>query len=117
MCISGKTEDLGICYNTLSTINPRLIYCSISGFGSTGPFSTKPGYDLICSAMYGMMHITGPEGPCEETIAVRPAIAMTDISTGLMAQGAILAALYERTSSNLGMFKIVHCIIMQHFIL
>jgi succinate---hydroxymethylglutarate CoA-transferase len=100
--LPGKADELGVGYETLAKMNPRIIYCSISGFGVSGPLSSKPGYDLICSAMYGMMHITGPEGHCDETVAVRPAVAVTDISCGLMAHGAILAALFERTHSNVG---------------
>ena len=94
--------ELGVDYDTLAAINPRLVYCSISGFGPTGPFASKPGYDLICTAMYGLMHITGPEGRCDETVAIRPAVAMADVTTGLMAHGAIIAALYERTHSGRG---------------
>lgn len=57
--LPGKAAELGVGYEYLASINPRVIYCSISGFGASGPLATKPGYDLICSAMYGMMHITG----------------------------------------------------------
>lgn len=57
--LPGKAAELGVGYEELAAINPRIIYCSISGFGASGPLAAKPGYDLICSAMYGMMHITG----------------------------------------------------------
>src|SRR5919106_1228523 len=61
---AGVTKRLGIDYATLSKINPRLIYASISGFGQTGPWSQRPGFDLIAQAMAGVMSITGhPGGP------------------------------------------------------
>ena len=96
--ITGKAETLGIGYKNCSALNPRLVYCSISGFGATGMYSSKPGYDGIISAMYGMQHITGhPDGP-----PVKPGVALTDVLTGLLAYGAISAALLERTTSGLG---------------
>lgn len=97
--LPGKLEEMGLGYAELSKVNPGLIYCSLSGFGRTGKEAKKPGFDIICSAMYGMMHITGPEGGKE---VVKPGVAMTDVSTGLLAHGAILAALYERTRSGIG---------------
>lgn len=96
--IEGTAEKLGIGYDDVSKINNRIIYCSVTGFGSTGPFAKKPGYDAIISAMYGMMHITGDEGGAP----VKPGVAVTDVLTGLLAHGAILSALYERTISGKG---------------
>lgn len=94
--IPGKSTELGIDYEALRKINPKLIYCSLSGFGLTGPYASKPGFDVICSAMYGMMHITGPEGRATETQPVKPGVAMTDVTLGLIAHGAILASLFDR---------------------
>lgn len=91
--IPGKMEEYGLGYEELKKINPRLIYCSISGFGATGPYSERPGFDIIVSAMYGMMHITGPEDGNEP---IKPGVAITDVCTGITMHGAILAALLER---------------------
>ena len=59
--VPGKLVKLGLDYETLKQIAPRLIYCSITGFGETGPYSTKPGYDVIAASIGGLMHITGPK--------------------------------------------------------
>lgn len=96
--VTGGAESLGLGYERLSKINPRIIYCSISGFGSTGIYSKKPGYDSIISAMYGMQHITGPE----DGEPIKPGVAVTDILTGIYSYGAITTALYERSISGLG---------------
>ena len=96
--VPGKMKELGLGWDDMRLVNPRLIYCSISGFGATGPMSNKPGFDIIVSAMYGLMSITGPEDGEE----VKPGVALVDICTALTAHGAILAALYERTRSNTG---------------
>lgn len=93
-----KLEQLGLGYERLSEVNPGLIYCSISGYGQTGPQSQSPGYDSIASAVSGMMHITGPE----DGEPVRPGVAMTDLATGLYAHGAIMAALLQRHRSARG---------------
>ncbi|XP_075899225.1 succinyl-CoA:glutarate CoA-transferase [Nelusetta ayraudi] len=93
-----KLASLGLGYPTLSGINPGLVYCSITGYGQTGPQSQSPGYDSIASAVSGMMHITGPEGG----EPVRPGVAMTDLATGLYAHGAIMAALLQRQRSGRG---------------
>ncbi|XP_039646846.1 succinate--hydroxymethylglutarate CoA-transferase [Perca fluviatilis] len=89
--LPGKLHQMGLGYDQLSRVNPRLIYCSISGYGQTGPQSQSPGYDSIASAVSGMMHITGPE----DGEPVRPGVAMTDLATGLYAHGAIMAALLQ----------------------
>ena len=88
----------GVDLETLQTLNPRLIYCSISGFGQTGPYKDKPGYDLLVQAMGGLMSITGdPDGE-----PMKVGVAVADIFTGLYAAVAILAALNERRSSDKG---------------
>jgi len=96
--LTGKPNEFGFGYEHASSINPRLVYCTISGFGSTGVYKDKPGYDGIISAMYGLQHITGERGGGP----VRAGVALTDILTGLMAYGAINAALLERTVSGKG---------------
>ncbi|KAJ1667994.1 hypothetical protein IW140_002427 [Coemansia sp. RSA 1813] len=96
--VPGKLAEYGLGYNDLAKVNPRLIYASISGYGSTGPFSQRPGYDVIIEAEAGLMHITG-----EETgEPVKVGVAVTDIATGLYAHGAIMAALIARASTNRG---------------
>ncbi|XP_041823994.1 succinate--hydroxymethylglutarate CoA-transferase isoform X2 [Melanotaenia boesemani] len=96
--LPGKLHQMGLGYDQLSRANPRLIYCSISGYGQTGPQSQSPGYDSIASAVSGMMHITGPE----DGEPVRPGVAMTDLATGLYAHGAIMAALLQRHRTGRG---------------
>eukprot|EP01083_Nonionella_stella_P251214 866985_1 len=71
-------------------INPELIYCSITGFSSTGPYAHRAGYDVIVQAMGGLMDITGSDTPA------KTGVALIDIITGLYAHGAILAALKSR---------------------
>ncbi len=94
----GGAAQLGLDYDTLSQENPTLIYCSITGFGQTGPHRHRPGYDLLVQAMGGLMSITGePEGR-----PMKAGVALTDIMTGLYATSAILAALHERGQSGKG---------------
>lgn len=96
--IPGGADKLGVGYDKLSSINPRLIYASISGYGSSGPYSKRAGYDAIAAAEGGLMHITGhPDGG-----PVRPGLGMTDMSTGLYTHGAIMAALYSRDRTGKG---------------
>lgn len=94
----GVTEKLGIDYETVSKLNSKLIYCSISGFGQTGPYSNLPGYDLIVFAMGGIMSFTGEEG----RPPVRVNVPIADISSGIFAVTAILAALNYREKHGVG---------------
>lgn len=94
----GGMEEFGLGYEVLREINPRLIYCSITGFGSTGPYKDKAGYDVIVSAVGGLMSITGEPGGRP----VKVGVAVTDIMTGLFAQGAIAAALIARERTGKG---------------
>jgi crotonobetainyl-CoA:carnitine CoA-transferase CaiB-like acyl-CoA transferase len=91
---------LKIDYPKLKEINPRLIYCSISGFGQTGPWADRPGFDQIAQGMSGLMSVTGfPEsGP------TRVGVAIGDSVAGIFAAYGILAALFEREKSGLGQF-------------
>ncbi|EAT32316.1 AAEL015557-PA [Aedes aegypti] len=96
--IPGKLDEFGLGYEDLKQIAPSLIYCSITGYGSVGPYRNKPGYDVIAASMGGLLHITGSEdGPPSKV-----GVAITDIATGLYAHGAILAALLQRTRTNCG---------------
>jgi succinate--hydroxymethylglutarate CoA-transferase len=67
--VPGKLDGLGLGYADLSAIAPQLIYCSITGFGSDGPYRERPGYDVIAASLGGLMHITGPRnGPPAKVI-------------------------------------------------
>jgi formyl-CoA transferase len=89
---------LGIDYKSLAKINPKLVYASISGFGQTGPYAARPGFDQIAQGMGGLMSITGlpGQGP------VRVGIAVADLCAGLFAALGILTALLEREKSGKG---------------
>ena len=94
----GDLKRYGLDYGTLAARNPRLVYCSISGFGQEGPYAALPGYDFIAQAMGGMMSLTGdPDGS-----PVKTGVALADIMTGLYACNGILAALFQREHSNSG---------------
>jgi crotonobetainyl-CoA:carnitine CoA-transferase CaiB-like acyl-CoA transferase len=96
----GVTSRLAADYATLIKLNPRLIYCSISSFGQTGPYAERPGYDLIIQGMGGLMGITGePGGP-----PVRIGVAITDLGAGMWATIAILAALQARARDGAGQY-------------
>jgi crotonobetainyl-CoA:carnitine CoA-transferase CaiB-like acyl-CoA transferase len=91
-------KRLGIDYKTLAKLNPRLVYASISGFGQTGPYANRPGFDQIAQGMGGLMSITGlpGQGP------VRAGIPIADLTAGLFASLGILVALLEREKSKKG---------------
>jgi crotonobetainyl-CoA:carnitine CoA-transferase CaiB-like acyl-CoA transferase len=95
---SGTMERLGLSYDVISELNPRAVYCSITGFGETGPYKELAGYDFIIQAMCGFMSITGSE----ESGPQKAGVAITDILTGLNACIAIQAALLERSRSGKG---------------
>lgn len=94
----GGLAKYGLDYESLSAINPGLVYCSITGFGQDGPYAHRPGYDFLIQAMGGMMSITG--SPDKEP--QRVGVAVTDIMTGLYSTIGVLAALQERERSGLG---------------
>lgn len=94
----GGLAKYGLDYESLRKVNPRLIYCSITGFGQTGPYAHRAGYDFIIQGMAGLMSVTGePDGQPQKV-----GVAVTDIFTGVYAATAILAALHQRHSSGLG---------------
>jgi crotonobetainyl-CoA:carnitine CoA-transferase CaiB-like acyl-CoA transferase len=96
----GAAARLGIDYATLKAINPRLIYASISGFGQTGPWSQRPGFDLIAQAMGGVMSITGdPDGP-----PAKSGVPVADIGCALFAVYAILSAYISRLETGEGQY-------------
>ena len=95
---SGGLDRLGFGYEAMHALNPRLVYCSISGYGRTGPRRELPGYDPVVQAESGFMEITGtPDGP-----PVRTGIAMSDYLAGLYAFGGILLALRDRERTGRG---------------
>ena len=98
--VPGAMKKFGFDYETLSQINERVIYCSISGFGQTGPYSDKPALDIIVQAMGGIMSITGEQGGGP----VRPGSSLGDIVAGLFSATGILSAVYERERSGKGQF-------------
>ena len=95
---TGTLSRWGLDYETLQEIRPGLIYCTVTGYGYTGPYSSRPGYDLIVQATGGFMSITGPENGDPS----RAGVAIADISTGMFAANAILAALYSREQTGKG---------------
>ncbi len=95
---AGVMDRLGFGYAALSAVNPRLIYCAISGFGQTGPASNEAGYDGKIQAMSGIMAITGHP----ETGPVRAGFAVCDILSGATGAFAISSALYQRAQTGLG---------------
>ena len=95
----GTMERMGLGYDALHALNPKLIYCSISGFGRTGPYADRGGFDLVAQGMSGLMSITG-EGPGHPPVKVGAPV--TDITAGILACVGILAALHARESSGQG---------------
>ncbi|MFA5990146.1 MAG: CaiB/BaiF CoA-transferase family protein [Sphingomonas sp.] len=94
----GGLAKYGLDYASLSALNPRLVYCSITGFGQNGPYAERPGYDFIIQGMAGIMDLTGePDGAPQKS-----GVAFADIFTGLYAVVAIQAALAQRTTTGRG---------------
>jgi succinate--hydroxymethylglutarate CoA-transferase len=96
--VPGKLDQMKLGYEDVRKVAPSIIYCSITGFGSVGPYAKRPGYDVIAASMGGLLHITGEQ----EGDPVKVGVAITDIATGLYAHGAILAALYQRSKTDKG---------------
>lgn len=98
----GGLAHYGLDYASVKALNPRLVYCSITGFGQSGPYAERAGYDLMIQAMSGMMSITGkPEGTPGGT-PQRVGVALTDVFTGVYAFGAIMAAIEVRHRTGQG---------------
>ncbi|EEP82456.1 hypothetical protein UREG_07321 [Uncinocarpus reesii 1704] len=96
--IPGSLKKYKLDYETLNSLNPRLIYASITGYGQTGPYSQRAGYDVMVEAEMGLMHITGArDGP-----PVKVGVAVTDLTTGLYTSNAIMAALLARARTGQG---------------
>ena len=94
----GGLAKYGLDWPSLQKVNPRLIYCSITGFGQDGPYAHRAGYDFIIQGMAGLMSVTGePDGQPQKV-----GVAVTDVFTGVYAATAILAALHQRSVTGLG---------------
>jgi crotonobetainyl-CoA:carnitine CoA-transferase CaiB-like acyl-CoA transferase len=94
----GGLRKYGLDYETLHATNPRLVYCSITGFGQTGPYANRGGYDFVAQGMGGFMSITGEsDGP-----PLRAGVAMADLSTGMYATVSVLAALRHAERTGVG---------------
>jgi crotonobetainyl-CoA:carnitine CoA-transferase CaiB-like acyl-CoA transferase len=94
----GDLARYGLGYEDLRKLNPRLIYCSLTGFGQTGPFRERPGYDFMIQGMGGMMSVTGEPGGTPQ----RAGVPVADIITGMYASIAICAALAHRAETGIG---------------
>ncbi|KAG8167675.1 hypothetical protein KVR01_003364 [Diaporthe batatas] len=96
--IPGALKKYGLDFDTIHKINPALIYASITGYGQSGPYSQRAGYDVMVEAEFGLMHITGArDGP-----PVKVGVAVTDLTTGLYTSNSIMAALLGRQKSGKG---------------
>jgi crotonobetainyl-CoA:carnitine CoA-transferase CaiB-like acyl-CoA transferase len=100
----GGLKKYGLDYESLQTVNPRLIYCSITGFGQTGPYAQRAGYDFMIQAMGGLMSITGERDDLPGGGPQKVGVAVADIFAGLYATTAILAALHHRDLSGEGQY-------------
>ncbi|WP_373185774.1 CaiB/BaiF CoA transferase family protein [Halopseudomonas sp.] len=100
----GGLAAYGLDYASLAAINPRLIYCSITGFGQDGPYAERAGYDFMIQAIGGLMSVTGRADDEPGAGPVKVGVAVTDILTGLYASNAILAAVAERERSGQGQY-------------
>jgi crotonobetainyl-CoA:carnitine CoA-transferase CaiB-like acyl-CoA transferase len=95
---TGTMESFGLGYDVLAEINPRLIYCSVSAFGRSGPRKDSPGYEALMQAFSGIMSITGePGGP-----PVRSAVSFLDLTTGILCALGVTAAVHQRERTGLG---------------
>ena len=99
----GGLAKYGLDYPSLQQLNPQLVYCSITGFGQTGPYAGRPGYDFLIQGMAGLMSLTG-EPDSQGGSPVKVGVAVTDLLTGLYAANAIQGALLERNQSGLGQY-------------
>ncbi|KAH7706996.1 formyl-coenzyme A transferase [Aphelenchoides avenae] len=107
---TGHMKKFVLDYEAFSAQNPRLIYCSLTGYAPMGPYATDPGYDIIAEAVGGFMRITRPKADLNSTETPEPCkagVAVTDIMAGLYAHGAILASLLQRHKTGQG--ELIHC--------
>ena len=98
----GGLKKYGLDYASLAKVNPRLVYCSITGFGQTGPRAEQAGYDYMIQAMGGLMSITGQQDGAPGAEPMKVGVAVVDLATGLYASNAILAALLHARATGQG---------------
>ncbi|MES2187743.1 MAG: CaiB/BaiF CoA-transferase family protein [Pseudomonadota bacterium] len=101
---AGSLAKYGLDYATLRALNPRLVYLSITGFGQTGPMADKPGYDYVFQGMGGLMSYTGHAEGQPGAGPLRTGVAVVDLSTGMYATSAVLAALFQRHTTGRGQY-------------
>lgn len=101
---AGSLKKYGLDYESLSAINPKLVYCSITGFGQTGPRAEEPGYDFIIQGMGGLMSVTGERDDLPGGGPQKVGVAFSDLATGLYSTIAIQAALLNRHVTGLGQY-------------
>lgn len=101
---AGSLKKYGLDYESLSEINPKLVYCSITGFGQTGPRAEEPGYDFIIQGMGGLMSVTGERDDLPGGGPQKVGVAFSDLATGLYSTIAIQAALLNRHVTGLGQY-------------
>lgn len=98
----GGLRKYGLDYESIKAVNPSIVYCSITGFGQTGPYSSRAGYDFMIQGMGGLMSITGERDDLPGGGPQKAGVAVADLMTGMYSTVAILAALYERKTSGQG---------------
>ena len=100
----GQLKKFGLDYDSLKQVKPDLIYCSITGFGQTGPYARRPGYDFIVQGMGGFMSVTGEAEDFPDASPQKAGVAIADIFTGMYASTAILAAVVHRDRTGEGQY-------------
>jgi crotonobetainyl-CoA:carnitine CoA-transferase CaiB-like acyl-CoA transferase len=100
----GGLKQYGLDYASLREVNPRLVYCSITGFGQTGPYAARAGYDFLIQGLGGLMSVTGRRDDEDGAGPLKVGVALTDVMTGLYSTIAILAALSHRDVSGTGQY-------------
>lgn len=100
----GQLTKYGLDYQSLSAINPKLVYCSVTGFGQTGPWAHRPGYDFIIQGIGGLMSVTGEADDRPGGGPQKVGVAVADLFTGMYATQAILAALFHRNRTGVGQY-------------
>jgi crotonobetainyl-CoA:carnitine CoA-transferase CaiB-like acyl-CoA transferase len=98
----GGLKQFGLDYESMQKINPKLVYCSITGFGQTGPYAPRAGYDFLIQGMGGLMSVTGQPDDSPGAGPMKVGVALTDVMSGLYASTAILAALMAREKTGKG---------------
>jgi formyl-CoA transferase len=101
----GQLKKYGLDYDSLASLKPDLIYCSITGFGQTGPYAQRPGYDFIIQGLGGFMSVTGEADDLPGGGPQKAGVAIVDLFTGMYASSAILAAVIHRDRTGLGQYN------------